>query len=87
MAEFQHPFVQAATREAFETKLEAGLISLYQIAFIEDTKEIWTRGVYYPCPYSKNELDKFIKDLSDANQEIRENITNIAEATSWKVIR
>ena len=87
MAEFQHPFVQAATREAFETKLEAGLISLYQIAFIEDTKEIWARGVYYPCPYSKNELDKFIKDLSDANQEIRENITNIAEATSWKVIR
>lgn len=79
MAEFQHPFVQAATREAFEAKLNAGVISNYQIAFIEDTKEIWARGVYYPCPYSKNELDKFIKDLSDANQEIQENITNIAD--------
>lgn len=69
MAEFQHPFVQAPTREAFETKLEAGLISLYQIAFIEDTKEIWTRGVYYPCPYSKEELDKFIKELADKLKE------------------
>lgn len=27
------------------------------------------------------------KNQSAINQEIRENITNIAEATSWKIIR
>lgn len=69
MAEFQHPFVQASTRETFEAKVASGAVSLYQIAFIEDTKEIWTRGVYYPCPYSKDELDALIKELSDNLKE------------------
>lgn len=80
MAEFQHPFVQASTREAFETALEAGSISPYQIAFIEDTKEVWTRGVYYPCPYSKEELDKFIKELADKLEEEVEALEDLAES-------
>lgn len=66
MAEFPHIFIQASTRESFETALADGRVSQHQIAFIEGTQEIWARGKYYPCPYTKEEIDeKIIKKIDD----------------------
>ena len=66
MAEFPHIFISVDTRAKFEQALEEGRVSQYQIAFIEDTHEIWARGKYYPCPYTKEEIDeKIIKKIDD----------------------
>lgn len=70
MAEFPHIFIQAPTREAFETALTDGRVSQHQIAFIEDTHEIWARGKYYPCPYTKAEIDQMIKNLDDSKVDL-----------------
>lgn len=70
MAEFPHIFISVDTRAKFEQALEDGRVSQYQIAFIEDTHEIWARGKYYPCPYTKTEIDKIIKDLQDSKVDV-----------------
>lgn len=70
MAEFPHIFIQAPTREAFEAALTDGRVSQHQVAFIEDTHEIWARGKYYPCPYTKAEIDQMIKDLDDSKVDL-----------------
>ena len=41
-------FIQAKTKAGFEAKLSASEVKPDSIAFIEDTREIWTQGVYYP---------------------------------------
>lgn len=70
MAEFPHIFIQAPTREVFEAALTDGRVSQHQVAFIEDTHEIWARGKYYPCPYTKAEIDQMIKNLNDSKVDL-----------------
>lgn len=41
-------FIQAKTKAGFEAKLSASEVKPDSIAFIEDTREIWAQGVYYP---------------------------------------
>lgn len=78
MAEFPHIFIQAPTREAFEAALTDGRVSQHQVAFIEDTHEIWARGKYYPCPYTKEEIDeKIIKKIDDLELGATPNATQI----------
>lgn len=57
--------INAKTKAGFERALKEGIINPKQIAFIKDTQEIWTQGVYYPCPYNKQQIDEFIEILSD----------------------
>lgn len=61
--------IQAKTKAAFQAKLEAGEIQQLSIAFIEDTKEIWTHGIYYPCPYSKEEIQNLISQSEPGTTE------------------
>lgn len=91
MAEFPHIFIQAPTREAFDAALTDGRVSQHQVAFIEDTHEIWARGKYYPCPYTKEEIDekiiKKINDLELLGEEIN-NLRNYLDyILSWRIIR
>lgn len=57
MAEIKQQFIQVKTKANFVTKLTNGEIKDSSIAFIEDSSEIWTKGKYYPCPYTKESLD------------------------------
>lgn len=41
-------FIQAKTKAGFEAKVSASEVSPDSVAFIEDTREMWTQGVYYP---------------------------------------
>lgn len=52
--------IYAKTKSGFQTKLDASEVKNTSIAFIEDSKEIWTNGQYWPCPYSKEELDNLL---------------------------
>lgn len=56
--------IQAKTRVGFEAALQKGQVSQEQVAYIEDTSEIWARGKYYPCPYTKNEIDQKLIDMT-----------------------
>lgn len=62
--------ISAITKKGFEEKLSRGEVSQYQVAFIQETKEIWAQGIYYPCPYTKKEIQDFIKTLMDEDNKI-----------------
>lgn len=62
-------FIQARTKSGFQQKLSEGEIQQTSIAFIEDTKEIWTHGIYYPCPYTKDQIDQLFSDIQNASEE------------------
>lgn len=57
-------FIKAKTKQGFETQLKAGKIENTKIVFILDTKEIWTQGSYFPCPYTKDEIDALVENLN-----------------------
>jgi hypothetical protein len=42
-------FIYAKKKSLFTKELEAGNVLDEAIAFIEDTKEIWTHGTYFDC--------------------------------------
>ena len=65
MTEIKEQFIQVKTKANFVTKLTNGEIKDSSIAFIEDSSEIWAKGKYYPCPYTKEFLDnKFNEYIS-----------------------
>lgn len=45
-------FYNVSNRTSFDQQLAAGNIPSTAIAFIKDSREIWTQGVFYPCDFS-----------------------------------
>ena len=66
--------IDAATKAGFQEQLEAGNIPDYAVVFINDSKEIYTKGKYYPCPYTKEELDN---KFSECNSNIQDTIESL----------
>ena len=63
-------FINCATLSIFNTSVESGSITDSDLVFIEDTKQIWTHGTYYSCPYTKDEIDNLVGSvLTKANIE------------------
>ena len=56
------------TKKAFQGQLDANNILDTSIVFIQDAKEIWTHGEFYPCPYTKEEVDAKINNLELTNE-------------------
>ena len=56
-------FFNCETLDAFNLNLESGNITDQCIVFIEDTKQIWTHGQFYSCPYTKEEVDDLINSV------------------------
>ena len=65
MATINEQFIQVKTKANFESRLSAGDVKDTSIAFIEDTNEIWTKGHYYPCPYSATEITNLLNNKVD----------------------
>ena len=65
MAQIEKLLISASTEEAFLQSLAAQEIPDYAIVFIEDTKKIYAKGVYYPCSYSKEELDAKFEECNE----------------------
>lgn len=74
MAQIEKLLIDAATKAGFQEQLEAGNIPDYAIVFISDSKEIYTKGKYYPCPYTKEELDN---KFSECNSNIQDTIDSL----------
>lgn len=64
-------FIKANTKEAFLSKLSEGKILNNSVVFIMDTSEIWTQGKYWPCPYSKEEIDALFSQINNNIDQVR----------------
>lgn len=60
-------------KEKFNSELANGNILPTSIVFIKDSKEIWTHGQYYHCPYNKEYLDNSFEDLESLISELESN--------------
>ena len=65
MAQIEKLLISASTEEAFLQSLAAQEIPDYAIVFIEDTKKLYVKGVYYPCPYTKEELNAKFEECNE----------------------
>ena len=57
-------FINCKTLDAFNAALESDKITDSSIVFIEESKQIYTHGQFYSCPYTKEE----IKDLINSGK-------------------
>lgn len=75
-------FFNCKTIAKFNQSLESGAIDNSCIAFIEETKQIWTHGQFYSCPYTKEEIDKLFSSSgstitkADVERVLTGNITS-----------
>lgn len=56
--------------EAFNRELQAGNILETSICFVPDAKFIYTRGSYWYCPYSKEDIDQIISNTNTNSQKL-----------------
>lgn len=76
MALIENLLIYASTKESFEDRLQAGDIQSTSIAYIADTQEIWTHGVYYGTSLTAEEVETIIT----SSQTIEEFITQVSPA-------
>lgn len=62
--------IKAKTKEAFQEHLQSGNILSNSIVFILDTHEIWTQGQYWPCPYTKDEIDALFAQVNNTINQV-----------------
>lgn len=66
--------IDSSTEKGFQEQLELGNIPDYAVVFIHDTKKIYAKGIYYPCPYTKEELDNKFTECNNNAQEVIESL-------------
>ena len=75
-------FFNCETIAGFNSALESGTIEDPCIVFIEETKQIWTHGQFYSCPYTKEEIDNMFNSggstitKADVERVLTGNITS-----------
>ena len=62
--------VYAPTKAIFETALANSVADQNCVAYIEEPRMIWAQGNYYPCPYTKEEIDQLIQNNKDEFEQI-----------------
>ena len=62
---YNEQFIAYGNRSAFNADLAKGKIKKTSIVFIEDTKQIWTQGTLYSCPFTANEIQGFLNSKVD----------------------
>lgn len=78
-------FIKVDTKEEFEELLQSGSVRDTQIAFILDTKQIWTHNTYFSCPYSAEEIDENEYVIAQALNDLRSDLTDIADNKTDKI--
>ena len=74
------------TKANFVEQYEAGNILNTSIVFIQDAKEIWTHGTYYPCPVSREELTTLLDSIVDAIETESTERTQAIEELSQQIL-
>ena len=75
-------FINCETLSSFNSNLESGVINDSSIVFIEESKQIYTHGQFYSCPYTKEEIDNLLSSKVVTKADIERVLTgNIASHT------
>ena len=78
-------FIKVNTKEEFEELLQSGSVRDTQIAFILDTKQIWTHNTYFSCPYSAEEINENEYVIAQALNDLKSDLTDIADNKTDKI--
>lgn len=62
--------IYSPNKQIFETELANKVVDEFAIAFIEEPKMIWAQGIYYPCPFTKEEITQIITELQEKDTEL-----------------
>lgn len=62
--------VYAPTKAIFEQALANSIADQNSVAYIEEPRMIWAQGNYYPCPYTKEEIDQLVQNNKDEFERI-----------------
>ena len=62
---YTEQFIVFGKKAAFDAALTAGNLKESSIVFIEDTKQIWTQGTLYSCPFTAVEIQEFLESKVD----------------------
>lgn len=68
-------------KDAFDRELQAGNILDTSICFVPDAKFIYTRGSYWYCPYSKDQIDALIAAVQ---QDIPTKVGNLENDANYQ---
>lgn len=72
--DYKKLLVFSPTQQIFETALANEIADQFVVAFIEEPRMIWAQGIYYPCPFTKEEINNIIKELQDKDTSIEDTI-------------
>lgn len=62
---YTEQFIVFGKKAAFDASFSAGEVKATSIVFIEDTKQIWTQGTLYSCPFTAVEIQEFLESKVD----------------------
>lgn len=62
---YTEQFIVFGKAADFNAAITAGNLKESSIVFIEDTKQIWTQGTLYSCPFTADEIQEFLDSKVD----------------------
>ena len=77
--------IYSPTKQIFETALTNKVADEFAIAFIEEPRMIWAQGIYYPCPFTKEEITQMVTELQEKDTELETLIRTLVDTLSKRV--
>lgn len=93
---YNEQFIAYGNRSAFNADLAKGKIKKTSIVFIEDTKQIWTQGTIYSCPFTAEEIQRFLdtklvvadeEDVTAVEGKIKLKDRDTTNGMGYKILR
>lgn len=77
--------IYSPTKQIFETALANKVADEFAIAFIEEPRMIWAQGIYYPCPFTKEEITQMVTELQEKDTELETLIRTLVDTLNKRV--
>ena len=77
--------IYSPTKQIFETALTNKVADEFAIAFIEEPRMIWAQGIYYPCPFTKEEITQMVTELQEKDTELETLIRTLVDTLNKRV--
>ena len=77
--------IYSPTKQIFETALANKVADEFAIAFIEEPRMIWAQGIYYPCPFTKEEITQMVTELQEKDTELETLIRTLVDTLSKRI--
>ena len=77
--------IYSPTKQIFETALANKVADEFAIAFIEEPRMIWAQGIYYPCPFTKEEITQMVTELQEKDTELETLIRTLVDTLNKRI--